>query len=349
MSGIRNIRRVTTYDASIPYTNNVQVYGADLIQVNGADTVYPVNVNGIPVTNTNLIQVGQVDNPDKIEVYGNEVQFVSNIESRDTNVRSISVNLIADAANIRVWDTNPPTVIPPTVPVTTIIGSPVVNMPGCVKVHKENAKNPKNKNKMLVDDDPKGNTVLCDAGAPYYDPAEYDYRGLSWQDLNPESDEVPEGVDTGDPPPAPDIEAPSPPPTPGETPGNVECPPPNARRIGDLNQAGTEKVTGYKLTPDGKICETQWETLSFTEQYLPSVPIVATTATIALVATSSALLAKPLADLLLKVVKPVIKKVVTKVKTILGKKEPVLSVRERQLAQRDRNQAIQTLKKAVKK
>ena len=47
MSGIRNIRRVTTYDASIPYTNNVQVYGAD--------TIYPVNVNGIPVTNTNLI------------------------------------------------------------------------------------------------------------------------------------------------------------------------------------------------------------------------------------------------------------------------------------------------------
>ena len=50
MSGIRNIRRVTTYDASIPYTNNVQV--------NGATPVYPVNVNGIPVTNTNLIQVG---------------------------------------------------------------------------------------------------------------------------------------------------------------------------------------------------------------------------------------------------------------------------------------------------
>ena len=50
MSEIRNIRRVTTYDASIPYTNNVQVNGADVIQVNGADTVYPVNVNGIPVT-----------------------------------------------------------------------------------------------------------------------------------------------------------------------------------------------------------------------------------------------------------------------------------------------------------
>jgi len=346
MSGIRNIRRVTTYDASIPYTNNIQVNGADVIQVNGADTVAPVNVNGIPVTNTNLIQVGQVDNADNIEVSDNEVQFVRSIESTDTNIRPIGVNEIADT---RIWQKEPTTVIPPTVPVTEVIGIPIVNMPGCVKVHKENLKQ-RSRNKMLVDDDPKGNTVLCDAGAPYYEPADYDYRGLSWQDLSPDSDEVPEGVDTGEPP-APKIpDAPSTPDTNvGGAEGPVECPPPNARRIGDLNQAGTEKVVGYKLTPDGKICETQWEAISFTEQYLPSVPIVTTTATIAVVATSSALLAKPLADLLLKVIKPVVKKVVAKVKTIMGKKEKVLSVRERMEAQRDRNQAIQTLKKAVKK
>jgi len=334
MSGIRNIRPVTTYDASIPYTNNVQV--------NGADTVYQVNVNGIPVTNTNLIQV---DGADNIQVDGNEVQFVQNIQSTDTSISPIGVGKIADA---RIFENGAPTVIPPVVPVTEIIGSPVVNMPGCVKVHKENVKE-RNRNKMLVDDDPKGNTVLCDAGAPYYQPADYDYRGLSWQTVYNESDEAPEGIDTGEPP-TPEIpDAPSPPETPGETAGKVECPPPNARRIGDLNQAGTEKVVGYELTPDGKICETQWETLSFTEQYLPSVPIVTTTATIAVVATSSALLAKPLADLLLKVIKPAVKKVVAKVKKILGKKEKILSLRERQSAQRDRNQAIQTLKKAVKK
>ena len=344
MSEIRNIRRVTTYDASIPYTNNVQVNGANLVQVNGADPVYPVNVNGIPVTNTNLIQVEGADN---IQVDGNEVQFVRSIESTDASVESIGVGAIADA---RIFESRSPTVIPPVVPVTEIIGTPVVNMPGCVKVHKENVKNPRNKNKMLVDDDPKGNTVLCDAGAPYYDPAEYDYRGLTWQTINTESDEAPEGIDTGEPP-APEIpDAPPAPETPGNTAeGPVECPPLNARRIGDLNQAGTEKVVGYKLTPDGKICETQWEAIGFAEQYLPSIPVVSTTATIALVATSSALLAKPLADLLLKVVKPVIKKVVTKVKKIMGKTEPVLSVRERLLAQRDRNRAIMELRKSLKK
>ena len=40
---------------------------------------------------------------------------------------------------------------------------------------------------------------------------------------------------------------------------------------------------------------------------------------IASVAASSALLAKPIADLLLKVIKPAVKKVVTKVNAVLGK------------------------------
>ena len=300
----------------------------------------------IPVTGDDSIPLIKVNGANQIQVNGTGIQFVQNIQSTNATVSPIGINQISDA---RIFENGAPTVIPPTVPVTEIIGSPVVNMPGCVKVHKENVKE-RNRNKMLVDDDPKGNTVLCDAGAPYYTPADYDYRGLTWQSLNSESDEVPEGIDTGDPP-APEI--PDAPPTPdtnvGGTEGPVECPPPNARRIGDLNQAGTEKVSGYKLTPDGKICETQWEVLSFTEQYLPSIPVVSTTATIAVVATSSALLAKPLADLLLKVIKPAVKKVLAKVDKIRGKKEKILSVRERMEAQRDRNQAIQTLKKAVKK
>ena len=278
-----------------------------------------------------------------IQVNGTGIKLIQPIKS---SIRPIGVSYISDA---RIWTIEPPQSVPITVPVTMQVGTPIVNMPGCVKVHKENAKNPKNRNKMLVDDDPKGNTVLCDAGAPYYEPAEYDYRGLTWQTVYTDSEEVPEGVDTGEPP-APEIpDAPSPPDTPGQTAEDVECPPPNARRIGDLNQAGTEKVIGYELTPDGKICETKWETLSFTEQYLPSVPIVATTATIALVATSSALLAKPLADLLLKVIKPVVKKVLAKVDKIRGKKEKRLSVRERLLAQRDRNRAVMELRKALKK
>ena len=72
--------------------------------------------------------------------------------------------------------------------------------------------------------------------------------------------------------------------------------------------------------------------------------MVTTTASIAVVATSSALLAKPLADLLLKVVKPTVKKVLKKVATLRGKKIPVQSVRERLAEQRQRNQAVKTLR-----
>ena len=241
------------------------------------------------------------------------IEFIGARRIGNTNIRPVGVRNIADN---RIWLIEPPNSVPITVPVTEIIGTPIVNMPGCVQVHKENAKNPKNKNKMLVNDDPDGNVVLCDAGAPYYYAPDYDYRELTWQTITQEQPE-PEGVDTGAPP-APDLDTPAPPPAGGNTDGPVECPPPNARRIGDLNQAGTEKVKEYKLTPDGKICETIWEPVPVIEQFLPSVPVVSTTATIAAVATTSALLAKPLADLLLKVVKPVVKKVIAKVKGMLG-------------------------------
>ena len=255
-----------------------------------------------------------------IQVNGTGISFIQPIKSSTSTIQPIGIRGVNQIADARIWVKDAPSVIPTTVPVTTVIGSPVVNKPGCVKVHKENVKE-RNRNKMLVDDDPKGNTVLCDAGAPYYEPADYDYRGLSWQTVYNESDETPEGIDTGDPP-TPDIpDAPSPPDTPGETAGKVECPPPNARRIGDRNQKGDEQVKEYKLTPDGKICETIWEPVPVVDQFLPSVGVITTTATIATVATASALFAKPLADLLLKAVKPVVKKVMTKIQKLLGKKE----------------------------
>ena len=277
-----------------------------------------------------------------IQVNGTGINFIQPIKSTIQPIGIRGVNQIADA---RIWVKDAPSVIPTTVPVTTVIGSPVVNMPGCVKVHKENVKE-RNRNKMLVDDDPKGNTVLCDAGAPYYQPADYDYRGLTWQTVYNESDETPEGIDTGDPP-TPDIpDAPPAPETPGETAGKVECPPPNARRIGDRNQKGDEQVKEYKLTPDGKICETIWEPVPIVDQYLPSIGVVTTTATIATVATASALFAKPLADLILKAVKPVIKKAMTKIQKILGKKEERRpNLQERQTEKYREQKGLPPLKK----
>ena len=169
--------------------------------------------------------VGGGDNIPFIQVNGTGVKLIQTIRPTNTNIKPIGVGVISDA---RVWVIQPPAVNNLTVPVTTVVGTPIVNMPGCVKVHKENAKNPKNRNKMLVDDDPKGNTVLCDSGAQYYEPADYDYRGISCQTIYQESEEAPEGIDTGEPPTPEVPDAPPAPETPGETAGNVECPPPNA-------------------------------------------------------------------------------------------------------------------------
>ena len=261
-----------------------------------------------------LIGIGNQTIP-RVTVNGTGIPLVQPINS---GVRSINTIQIADN---RVWMQDPPQAIPIAVPVTVNAGTPIVNMPGCVTVHKENAKRDPSRNKNLVNDDPKGQTTLCDAGMPSYLPAEYDYRELSWQTVYQDQEEVDEGVEAQEQEP---IDAPAPPPPPpagGETAEEVECPPLNARRIGDLNQAGTEKIKEYKLTVDGKRCETIWEPVPVIEQYLPSVATVSTTATIATVATASALFAKPLADLLLKAVKPVVKKVMTKIQKLLGKKE----------------------------
>ena len=262
-----------------------------------------------------------------IPAVGTRAVFVSDI--RNVNVHET-----------RTWLMNPPQAIPIDVPVTVLAGTPIVDVPGCVTVHKENAKKDPSKNKNLVNDDPKQNVTLCDGGMPYYQPPDYDYRELYWQTINTEPDEVDEGVEATEADPIDAPAPPPPPPTDGETAGEVECPPLNARRIGDLNTAGTEKVKEYKLTVDGLRCETIWEPVPMMEQYLPSIPTIATTATIATVATTSALLAKPLADLILKVVKPVIKKTIAKVKKMLGQKEKVLSKRERLLAQKEKNQAV---------
>ena len=272
-----------------------------------------------PIHNVPNITIRGLTIPD-ITVNGTGIPLIG------TETIGIRDNFVADIRDINIretreWLVNPPQAVPIDVPVTVNAGTPIVNIPGCVEVHKENAKKDPSRNKNLVNDDPKATTTLCDAGMPSYLPADYDARELFWQTINTEPEKGDEGVDTQEQEP---IEAPSPPPPPptdGQIPKEVECPPKNARRIGDRNQKGDEQVKEYKLTPDGKICETIWEPVPIVDQYLPSVGVVTTTATIATVATASALFAKPLADLLLKAVKPVVKKVIAKVQKILGKKE----------------------------
>ena len=269
------------------------------------------------------------------------IRDIRNVWTWRTGINNIQI------AELRPWETTSSVITPLVPPVVLSIGQPIVDMPGCVKVHKENAKRDPSRNKNLVNDDPKGNVVLCDSGMPYYEPPNYDARELTWQTVYQPQEEVEEGVDVGDV--ETDFETPSPPEIPPETAEEVECPPPNARRIGDRNQKGDEQVKEYKLTPDGKICETIWEPVPPVEQFLPTEGTVTTTAVIATVATTSALFAKPLADLLLKVIKPVVKKVMTKVNSILGRQTRRPSRSEVLADQYRLKKGLLPLKKTVKK
>jgi len=251
----------------------------------------------INMTNPNIPNVG--------------INGVRNINVRMADVRGL------DIPENRVWLHTTSEAVPPDVPVTVNIGKPIVDMPGCVTVHKENVKQ-RSKNKMLVDDDPKGNTTLCDSGMPSFQAIDYQHNQLTWTTVVPEEPE--REPQDNQPPDAP--EAPTPPgapEVPAETVEDKDCPGPNDLRVGDYTTSGDEKVSGHEWNADETICITLYEDVGFVEKYLPSPQIVTTTATIAVVATSSALLAKPLADLLLKVIKPLVKKVSAKVKKALGK------------------------------
>jgi len=235
--------------------------------------------------------------------------------------------------------------IPNHYPVTNHMGFPIVDIPGCVTMHKDNKyhRNGIPIDKDLIENDPEGAMTLCPTGQyPTYNAMDYEPEQLS--------------ITTEAPPPpvnAPPPDTPDPPETPTDAiPEQKEpdCPGPNQPRIGDVAQNQKEKVSGYELqndplNPGKQICVILYEDITAAEQYLPTPQVAATTAVIATVATGSALLAKPLADLLLRVFRPAIKKAIGTVQKILGKEQKeILSVRERLDLQRDRTKAIRQLR-----
>ena len=230
---------------------------------------------------------------------------------------------------------DPPQAIPALPPVTMEVGTPIVNIPGCVEAHKDNRENVNLKN-----EDDKGTMTLCDAGTPSFNPIDYDSSKLDLEQEPPE----PPAYKPPPKPEAPEAPAPKAPKTKDEM---VECPT-RAQQLKDpvgKILEGNKKITGYEMV--GKECLPVMEELSIPDQIISNIPsagMVTTTASIAVVATSSALLAKPLADLLLKVVKPTVKKVMKKIATLRGKKIPVQSRSEKIAEQRQRNQAVKALR-----
>jgi len=224
-----------------------------------------------------------------------------------------------DIPNVYIpsWMINQPNVDNLIPPVVVNIGNPVVDMPGCVKMHKDNKKHKTNIpiDKNLIEDDPKNAMTLCPDGSyPSYNAMNYEPDQLT---ITYESKAPPVA-----PPPEPDIDTPETPSLPQAGNEKPDCPGPTSLRIGAVGPSEKEKVVGHELqkTPQGTwVCVELYEDIGVVEAYLPSAAVATTTASIAAVAGASALLAKPLADLLLRVFKPAIKQVLTKVNKALGK------------------------------
>ena len=214
------------------------------------------------------------------------------------------------------WMTTQPSVDYLIPPVVVNIGNPIVDIPGCVKAHRDNKQHKTGIpfDKDLVKNDSKNAMTLCPDGSyPAYSAMNYEPDQLL---MTYESKAPPVA-----PPPEPDLNTPETPSIP-KAEGDPECPGPTSLRIGAVGPSEKEKVIGHELqkTPQGTlICVELYEDINIVEQYLPSAQIAMTTASIAAVAGASALLAKPLADLLLKVFKPAIKQVLGKVNKALGK------------------------------
>ena len=205
-----------------------------------------------------------------------------------------------------------PTGTPPTAPPVTLeLGPPIIEMPGCVPVHPDAKFNP-----SLLQDDPGRVGAFCPHGqVPSFNPMDFvPHEFQLIQPARPRTDDA-----ENEKPQTPDV------------PAIPRLPQPNAPTPKTTEESGLPKPFLEKAI-DG----------------LPPVEAVVTTTTIALVAATSALVAKPLADLILKLIKPTVKKVVKKVSQVRGKPVHVDSVWERRLAQRDRNRALRALRRALK-
>jgi hypothetical protein len=231
-------------------------------------------------------------------------------EIKQINVPNI---VIPKFGTNEVWLNGVPFVPSNDPPVTLQLGFPIVEIPGCVKMHKDNQDKVTRLpfDKDLVNQDEKGSTTLCPHGEyPTYDAMDYTPEQLIIQRETPPPTVTP----------PPEIEPPELPDT-GDIGGEEEvaCPGPGQLRVGDITQSGDERVIGHELSVDGKICTTLYEPTTAAEKFLPSTNQATTTLAVAVIATAGAA-ATPL---ILRIVKPILTKIWKTIQKKLGKKVDV--------------------------
>ena len=187
---------------------------------------------------------------------------------------------------IPIWKFNDPTI--------NYINKPIVDIPGCVRVHRNNLTS-------LIDSDKDEYGTYTECGnfsIPSFEPLEYNPNEFNYtqsENANKTEEFVPSTVEPPKYEPKKDKDKPI----------FVACPGPNDQRVGQYaSEFKLERVIGHKRSEDGSKCITLYEDVKFIEQYIPNPPQLVSTAVIATVAAST--------PLLLNIVKPLVKNLIKK-------------------------------------
>ena len=185
---------------------------------------------------------------------------------------------------IPVWNTQVP-----------IINKPIVDIPACVRVHRNNQTSLIDSNK-----DQYGTYTECgNFSIPSFEPLQYNPNEFVYTESETPQNQEQEFVQPTEKPPK------------YEPKKNkkesifIACPSSKDQRVGDYrNEFKLELVIGHKKSEDGSECITLYEDVKFIEQYIPNPPQLISTAAIATVAAST--------PLLLNIVKPLVKNLIKK-------------------------------------
>ena len=203
------------------------------------------------------------------------------IEIPQIDINKIEIN------KIPIWKTN--------APIQINISKPIVDIPGCVRVHRNNLTS-------LIDSDKDEYGTYTECGnfsIPSFEPLEYNPNEFVYTQSETPQNQEQEFVE----PTTKNIKYE--PKKDKDDPLFVECPGKKDQRVGDYrNEFKLERVIGHERSEDGSKCITLYENVKFIEQYIPNPPQLVSTAAIATVAATT--------PLLLNIVKPLVKNIIKK-------------------------------------
>ena len=170
------------------------------------------------------------------------------------------------------------------------ISKPIVDIPGCVRVHRNNLTS-------LIDSDKDEYGTYTECGKfsiPSFEPLQYNPNEFVYTQSETPQDQQQEFVQ-------PTVEPPKyEPKKKKDDPLFIACTGKKDQRVGDYrNEFKLERVIGHERSEDGSECITLYEDVKFIEQYIPNPPQLVSTALIASVAATT--------PLLLNLVKPLIR------------------------------------------